>query len=376
MALKKEYNGLEIAIIGMSGQFPSSETCRHFWEHLKSGTELLKTFTDDELIEKGMSVGDIQNPRYVKTVGVMDQKEYFDSSFFGYTPEEATFMEPQIRLFHQQCWAALEDAGYSSAIDKKKIGLFAGATTNDNWKVHAYSKSKDTTLDPFYLSMIIDQSFMSTLISYKLNLRGPSFYIDSACSTSLAAVHLACRSLLTRDSTIALAGGISITSKKNKGYIYEPGMISSEDGHCRAFDSKSSGTVSGEGAGVIVLKKLSDAIKDRDNIYAIIKSTSVNNDGNNKVGYTAPSVNGQAECIVTAQRLAGVDPDTINYIEAHGTGTRLGDPIEIKALNQAFAKNGQDKFCAIGSVKTNIGHLDAAAGVAGLIKTALSLTHR
>jgi acyl transferase domain-containing protein/acyl carrier protein len=376
MTSNKEYNGLEIAIIGISGQFPGSENPRRYWDNLKNGNELIKFYTDDELRKTGIKEASLTDERYIKCFGVMDNKDCFDPSFFGYTADEAAMMDPQIRVFHEHCWKAIEDAGYASQIDKKKIGLFAGASANDTWKIYSFSKAASSSVDPFYQNMITAQNFISTLISYKLNLRGPSFYVDTACSTSLAAVHLACRSLLTRECNIALAGGVCITSRKSKGYLYKEGMIFSPDGHCRTFDALSGGTTAGEGTGVVVLKRLSEAIKDRDHIYAVIKSSSANNDGNNKVGYTAPGVKGQAECILNAHKLAGVDPRTISYVEAHGTATKLGDQIEIRALNEAFGIGGKDKFCAIGSVKTNIGHLDTAAGVAGLIKTVLSLKNK
>jgi len=376
MKIHKQYNGLEIAIIGMSGRFCNSRDHREFWQNLADGKEMIKVFTDEELMSTGVSQSAMQDPNYVRSMGVVSGKDCFDAAFFGYSAEEAAFMDPQIRVFHEQCWSALEDAGYAAQIEKYRIGLFAGATGNDYWKLATYSRSANCSIDPFYLNMISSQNFISTLISYKLNLRGPSFYIDSACSTSLSAVHLACRSLLTKDCSIVLAGGVSLRTLRSKGYFHQEGMIVSGDGHCRTFDSQASGTAMGEGAGVVVLKRLSEAIKDRDHIYCIIKSTAANNDGNQKVGYTAPSVAGQTECIKIAQKLAGLDPANISYIEAHGTATKLGDPIEIRALNEAFAKGGKDKFCAIASVKSNIGHLDAAAGVAGLMKTALSLEHR
>jgi len=371
----QQYNGLEIAVIGISAQFPGSPDYRRFWHNLAEGRELLYTFSDEDLKERGVPANVIQDPRFVKTVGVVDNKDCFDAAFFGYTPEEALLMDPQIRHFHEHCWKALEDAGYTALIEKNKIGLFAGASVNDNWKLYAYGRSAETAIDPYLQRILMTQSFIATMVAYKLNLRGPAYYVDTACSTSLAAVHLACRSLLTRDCSIALAGGVCLGSAKAKGYLYQEGMISSRDGHCRTFDAGSSGTAVGEGTGVIVLKRLSEAIKDRDHIYAVIRATAANNDGNHKVGYTAPSVNGQADCITAAQKLAGIESRTIGYIEAHGTATRLGDPIEIKALNEAFGRT-TDKFCAIGSVKTNIGHLDAAAGIAGLIKVALALKNK
>jgi acyl transferase domain-containing protein/acyl carrier protein len=376
MAESRKYDGLEIAIIGMAGQFPQSNDCIEFWQNLSQGICGIRSYTDEELKEAGVPQSLRQNPRYVKAEGNIEHKDIFDHGFFGYTAEEAALMDPQIRIFHEYCWKALEDGGYTADIEKKKIGLFAGASTNDNWKIYVFGKAEKSILDPFYLNMIKSQNFINTMVSYKLNLRGPSVYVDTACSTSLAAVHLACRSLLTRECVMALAGGICVRTNKQKGYLYQDGMIASTDGYCRTFDAASTGTASGEGTGVVLLKRLSEAIRDRDVIYAVIRATVVNNDGNYKVGYTAPSVKGQSECISLAHKLAGIEPQSISYIEAHGTGTKLGDPVEVRALNEAFKTGGQEKFCAIGSVKTNIGHADAAAGIAGLIKTALSLKYK
>ena len=363
-------------MIGLSGKFPGSADYQQYWRNLSEGEELIKTFTDDELMQTGVSEKTLASENYVKSVGIVNNKDHFDPGFFGYSVLEATLMDPQIRIFHQQCWAALEDSGNINMIEKKKVGLFAGASTNEDWKIHAYASRESGLIDPFFLNMITSNNFICSLISYKLNLRGPSVYLDTACSTSLMAVHLACRSLLMKECTIALAGGISLKSKKEKGYRYIEGMIASKDGKCRAFDADASGTAAGEGSGVVVLKRLSEAIKDRDHIYGVILSTSANNDGSQKVGYTAPSVNGQAECIKSAQKLADIDPKSISYVETHGTGTRLGDPIEIRALNEAFSMNSGEKSCAIGSVKTNIGHADTAAGIAGLIKTILCLENK
>lgn len=376
MTSTKKYDGLEIAIIGIAGRFPQSDDYRQFWQHLQDGKELLQTFTDEELREAGVPESTLQNSRYVKTVGVLANKDCFDAGFFGYSIAEAAFMDPQTRLFHEQCWTALEDGGYTGQLDKQRIGLFAGASVNDNWKLHTYEQGATSGVEPFYLSMISAHRFITTLVSYKLNLRGPSVFTDTACSTSLTAVQLACRSLITRDCSLALAGGVSLKTQKTKGYFFEEGMVSSADGHCRTFDAAASGTASGEGCGVVLLKRLSEAMRDGDHIYAVIRAAVLNNDGSLKVGYTAPSVKGQADCIRTAHRMAGVPPQSITYVEAHGTATRLGDPVEVRALNEAFGVGGQEKYCAIGSVKSNMGHLDAAAGVAGLLKAALCLKHR
>ncbi len=373
--MSTKYDGLEIAIIGMSGQFPGSPDYRSYWQNVRDGKDLIRRFTDEELLGWGVPESDLTDPSYVKAFGVVDDKDCFDHQFFGYTPDEALLMDPQIRLLHENCWSALEDAGYTSLIEKQKIGLFAGAARNDNWKVYAYQKSEEARLDPFYRDMITNHIFISTLIAYKLNLRANSSFVDTACSTSLSAVHQACRSLLFGECRMALAGAVTLFSHKPKGYLHQEGMIYSPDGHCRPFDKDSDGTVGSEGVGVVVLKKLTDAIKDGDHVYCIIRATAANNDGSQKVGYTAPSVKGQADCIRTAHRIAGVSPHSISYVEAHGTATKLGDPVEVRALNEAFATSGE-KYCGIGSVKSNIGHTDTAAGVAGLMKVALSLKHR
>lgn len=375
MNMITKYDGLEIAIIGMSGQFPGSPDHRSYWENIRHGKELIRRFTDQELTGWGVPESHLSDPSYVKAFGVVDDKDSFDHQFFGYTPGEALLMDPQIRLLHENCWSALEDAGYTSLIEKQKIGLFAGAARNDNWKVYAYQKAEEAPLDPFFRDMITNHIFISTLIAYKLNLRANSSFVDTACSTSLSAVHQACRSLLFGECRMALAGAVTLFSHKPKGYFHQEGMIYSPDGHCRPFDKDSDGTVGSEGVGVVVLKKLTDAIKDGDHVYCIIRATAANNDGSQKVGYTAPSVKGQADCIRTAHRIAGVSPQSISYVEAHGTATKLGDPVEVRALNEAFATGGE-KYCGIGSVKSNMGHTDTAAGVAGLMKVALSLKHR
>ncbi|MES1249166.1 MAG: polyketide synthase, partial [Chitinophaga rupis] len=225
MASDKGYSGLEIAIIGISAQFPESRNYREFWQNLKEGKEMIKTFTDEELKKLGVPESALQNKQFVKSAAILSDKDCFDHGFFGSSVEEASFMDPQIRLFHQHCWMALEDAGYSSVIDTKKIGLFAGASINDNWKIYVSAKSANISIDPFFLKKIMSQHLISTLVSYKLNLRGPSIYVDTACSTSLSAVHLACRSLMTREAPLALAGGICIRTEKVKGYFYKEGMI-------------------------------------------------------------------------------------------------------------------------------------------------------
>ncbi len=370
------FNGVEIAIIGMSGQFPGAGDINKLWDNLKNGVESVSFFSDEELIAEGAREMDIQSPPFVKANAYIDDKEYFDADFFGYLPAEAALMDPQLRIFHESCWRVLEAAGYGVLNkDNNKIGLFAGATSNNNWENYAILANMSNLVEDYTASQLRDITFLCSRISYLLDLQGPSVFINTACSTSLVAVQRACLSLLTRECQMAIAGGICINNYSKRGYLYQEGMISSPDGHCRAFDSEAAGTVSGEGAGVVLLKRLADAIRDGDTIHAIIRGSAVNNDGRQKMSFTAPGVEGQYKAIVKAMQMAKVPAESIGYVEAHGTGTRLGDPIEVEALNRAFGTGGGSKFCALGSVKSNIGHLDAAAGIAGLIKTVLALRH-
>jgi acyl transferase domain-containing protein len=371
----KEYTGLEIAVIGMAGRFPGAGDINLFWNNLKSGIEAVSFFTDEELLQSGVDEKLINNPLYVKANALLQEKEYFDSTFFKYRPDEAKLMDPQMRIFHECVWSALEDAAVDLESKNMKAGVFAGSSGNINWELYARLMNRNSLVDDFTASLLSNPRFLATRISYILNLCGPAIYIDSACSTSLVAVNQACKSLLMGECNLAIAGGVTITEKGKVGYLYKDDMIQSRDGHSRTFDAAASGTVGGEGVGVVILKTLKNALKDGDHIWALIKGTATNNDGNYKVGYSAPSINGQAEAIKMAHKWSKVPAESISYVEAHGTGTKLGDPVEVEALNQAFGNN-KEKYCALGSVKTNIGHLDAAAGIAGLIKTVLSLKHR
>ena len=371
-------NGLEIAVIGISGRFPGSQTVEQFWQNVRGGVESITFFSDDELEAAGYDPAELRNPNYIKARGVLEGIELFDASFFGFSPREAEITDPQQRIMLECAWEALENSGYSPATYKGRIGVYAGASISTYLLMELlYNSELRKTTSPLQLLFGNDKDHLATRISYKLNLKGPSVTVQTACSTSLVAVHCACQSLLSGECDIALAGGASITVPHRAGYHFQEGGILSPDGHCRTFDERGQGTVSGSGVGVVALKRLSDALADGDCIRAVIKGSAINNDGAVKVGYTAPSETGQAEAIRAAQFMAEVEPETISYIEAHGTATTLGDPIEIKALTHAF-RAGTDKknFCAIGSLKTNIGHLDAAAGVAGLIKTTLALEHR
>ncbi|WP_343691144.1 beta-ketoacyl synthase N-terminal-like domain-containing protein [Chitinophaga sp.] len=369
------YSKKDIAVIGMSCRFAGADNIREFWSLIRNGGELIHFYSEEELENMGISQEQIGRPEFIRARSVVTDKTSFDYSFFGYTREEAQLMDPQIRIFHEEVWHALEDAGYDVNRYKGQTGIFAGASEHLNWIAESMIRRMESNVDPFFANIITTKSFLPTLIAYKLNFKGPAYFVNTACSTSLAAIHMACRSLLTKECSMAVAGAVRIDVARTPGYVYQPGMIYSADGHCRTFDVAASGTISGEGAGVVVLKRMEDAIMDKDHIYAIIKASAVNNDGNRKVGYTAPSPEGQAECIRQAHRFAGIAPESISYIEAHGTATQLGDPVEIAALNEAFNFN-KEKYCAIGAVKSNMGHLDTAAGVAGFIKTVLSLYHK
>lgn len=365
-----------IAIIGMAVSFPKSKNIEDFWQNLRDGVESISFFTDEELTASGIDPAVFSDANYVKAGAVLEDIDLFDASFFDLNPREAEITDPQHRLFLECAYVALENAGYDSQRCESRIGVYAGASLNN---YYYFDLNRDQIGSSKCYQTVIgnDKDFLTTRVSYKLNLKGPSVTVQTACSTSLVATTLACQSLLNYQCDMALAGGVSIRVPQKTGYLYQEGGTLSPDGHCHAFDAKAKGTTIGNGVGVVVLKRLADAIADSDCIYAVIKGSAINNDGSLKVGYTAPSVDGQAEVIAEAMMLAGVEPETISYIEAHGTGTSLGDPIEISALSKVFRASSKKKgFCAIGSVKTNIGHLDAAAGIAGLLKTVLALKHK
>lgn len=371
---KEIRTGLEIAVIGMAGRFPGAADIDSFWENLKNGVESVSFFSENELIEAGIDPGIIENPNYVKAKVNLEEIQYFDSEFFNYTPKDAAIMDPQVRVFHECAWQALENSGYDPQSYPGLIGLYAGYSPNILWKVAHLLQSPGGS-ESFELENL-NSNFFTTLICYKLDLKGPGVSINTACSTSLTAIHLACRALLIGEADIVLAGGVSVALHPKVGYFYQEGMVMSSDAHCRPFDARAEGTIPGSGVGIVVLKRLVKAVKDRDHIYAVIKGTAINNDGSRKVGYTAPSVVAQSEVIRAAMRMAGVEAETISYIETHGTATPLGDPVEIQALKMAFAHTNKKKFCRLGFIKANIGHLDSAAGVAGFIKTTLALHHR
>ncbi|SKA48846.1 Beta-ketoacyl synthase, C-terminal domain, partial [Chitinophaga eiseniae] len=371
-----KYNGVEIAVIGMAGQFPGAENVNEFWRNLQSGKESITFFSREELMAAGEDEAIADDPSYVNANARLNGKAGFDAAFFGYRPDEATIMDPQIRLFHQYCWAAMEDAGYDVTTYPDKIGLFAGGSPDNNWENYTILRNgQQKRVDEYSASQLRNITFLCSRVAYQLNLQGPSVFVNTACSTSLVAVQRACMSLLLRECKMAMAGGITLNSFSGRGYLYQEGMINSKDGHCRAFDAGANGTVGGEGGGVIVLKRLAEAIAEGDHIYAVIRGSGINNDGHDKMSFTAPGVNGQYNAVLKAVNMAGIAPDSISFVETHGTGTHLGDPIEIEALRRVFG-NSSRQYCALGAVKTNIGHLDAAAGIAGFIKTVLCLHHR
>ena len=375
--IRAEREGLDIAIVGMAGRFPGASNVERYWNNLRGGVESVSTLTEQELLAAGVKPDVFERPNYVRARALLNGIDLFDARFFNMTPKEAEIMDPQHRLLMECAWETLESAGYIPETYSGSIGVYAGSSTSGYlFNLFPQGRLLQSAADMSPL-LGVEKDSLSTRVSYKLNLEGPSLAVQTACSTSLVAVHLACQALLSGECDMALAGGVSITVPQKVGYLYQEGGIASPDGHCRAFDAEAEGTVGGSGVGLVLLKRLQDAEADGDHILAVIKGSAINNDGASKVGYTAPSIEGQVKVIRAAQVAADVAPDTITYIEAHGTGTPLGDPIEIAALTQAFqASTNRTGFCAIGSVKTNIGHLDAAAGIAGLIKTVLALSHR
>lgn len=367
-------NDFGIAIIGMAGRFPQADTVQAFWENLLASRECISFYSDEELLAMGISPEFVQHPDYVKAKGEVADIDKFDAAFFGIAPREAELMDPQHRVLLETAWAAFEDAGYVAADYPGDVGIFAGKSMDSYLMLNLMPHFKRVFSSGSLQAAIgNDKDSITTTIAYHLNLRGPAITVQTSSSTSLVAVCVACQSLLTWQCDMAIAGGVTLGPPAKTGYLSQEGGITAADGHCRAFSDNSSGFVPGTGAGLVVLKRVDEALRDGDNIYAVIKGFAVNNDGSEKISYTAPSVDAQARAIAQAQRLAGLTPQDITYVEAHGTGTRLGDPVEFSALSQAFAGASQKQYCALGSVKTNIGHLDTAAGVAGLIKTALAV---
>lgn len=370
---------MAIAIVGMAGRFPGADDLGTFWNNLRTGVESVRRLDAQELRAAGASTAEIDDPRYVKATASLPGIDRFDAEFFGYSPRQAQITDPQHRVFTECVWEAIEDACHAPDRLQGKVGLYAGSGLN-TYLLHNLLPQAESLVDAMgMLPLIIANKpdYMVAQIAHHLNLTGPVMSVGTACSTSLVAVHMGCQSLLNHEADMVLAGGVSIQVPQERGYAHEPGGVFSPDGHCRPFDSDAQGTFPGNGAGVVVLKRLQDALDDGDRIRAVIRSSAINNDGGRKVGFSAPSVDGQREVIATALALAGLQADQIGYVEAHGTATTLGDPLELKALAEAYgASERAGTRWWIGSVKSNIGHLDAAAGVAGLIKATLCLEHR
>jgi len=374
--MASDFDEADVAIIGMAGRFPGADNTAELWRNLCDGVNAVRPLTDDELIAAGVDPALLTAPNLVKAMAMPRGIDTFDAAFFGFNPREAEVMDPQQRLLLECTWEALENAGYVGETYPGPIGVFAGVSSSTYLLYQILANpAAMSTFDPLRLELGNSGDYVATRISHKLNLTGPSFHIQSACSTGLVAVHAACQSLLSEECDMALAGTASVNVLQLRGYLYQEGGILSPDGRCRTFDAGAGGSVVGSGVGAVVLKRLADAVADGDSIRAVIKGSAINNDGALKVGYTAPSVEGQARVIAEALARSGVEAADISYVEAHGSGTAIGDPIEVEALTRAFNSNGRRQFCALGSVKTNLGHLATAAGTTGLIKTALALEH-
>jgi len=367
--------GWEIAVIGMDGRFPGAKNLEEFWENIKNGVDCITFFSEKELEEAGVPAQLLQNPDYVKAQPLLADIENFDASFFDYTAGEAAVMDPQMRIFHECVYHALEDAGYNPFSYEKLIGVYAGASVSFYWMAYHFLAQARDDAGLFEARQLFDKEYLCTRVAHKLNLRGPAVSVQTSCSTSLVAIHTACRALINGECDTALAGGVSIPYLKKEGHLFHKASIFSSDGHCKVFDARADGTIFGSGVGVVVLKRLEEAVAERDHIYAVIKGSFINNDGLYRGGYTAPAVEGEAAAIRTALQTAAVEPESIGYVETHSTGTVLGGPIEFAALELAFDTQNKG-FCALGCVKTNVGHLNIAAGVAGFIKTVLALKHQ
>jgi len=354
-----------VAVIGMAGRFPGAADVERFWENLRAGVHSI-TFFDAQEGET--------DPAHVRAAGVLEGIDRFDAAFFGFSPRDAEMLDPQQRLFLETAWEALENAGHVPGSEREVVAVYAGSSRSDYLALHLFTRPDVVeSAGHFALELLNERTFLPSRAAYKLDLRGPALNVQTACSTGLAAVHLAYQALAAGECDLAVAGGVRVGLRR--GHRYTPGGIVSPDGYCRAFDARAAGTVGGSGIGVVVLRRLADALADGDPVRAVILGSAINNDGAQKVGFTAPSVEGQAEVVEEALAMAGVDPETVGYVEAHGSGTELGDPVEVAALTRAFGEVRRRGYCALGSVKTNVGHLDAAAGVAGFVKVVLALEH-
>ena len=375
---EQPWTGTEIAIVGAAGRFPGARSLSEYWDLLREGRESIRPLTDAELAVSGVPDMLRAHPQYVSKAAVLDDIGWWDAKFWGFSPKDAAIMDPQHRLFLECAYEALEHAGIAPDQAPGRVGVYAGVGMG-SWFQRTLLNNR-ALMEDVGLFLVRhtgnDKDFLSTRVSYELDLRGPSINVQTACSTSLVAMHLAAQALLSGEADVALAGGVTLELPNTAGYLFKENEILSPDGHCRAFDADSAGTVFGSGAGVVVLRRLQDALDDGDNILAVVRGSAINNDGAGKIGYLAPSVDGQAAAIAEAIEVAGVSAASIDYVEAHGTGTRVGDPIEVAALTQAFRRTTDDVgFCGIGSVKTNIGHLDTAAGIAGVLKVVLAMQH-
>lgn len=379
MVATPEIRDSDIAVVSMVVRVPGATDPDTFWANLLAGVESSTVFSEEELRASGVDEADLSDPAYVRRGLIVEDEDKFDSSFFGYSPREATLIDPQQRVFLELAWEAFERAGYDPGSfgpgsTTRKVGVFAGEGAQDYWANNLFPHQRARRIDMLDVMMGTISDFLATRVSYRLNLRGPAFTLQCACSTSLVAVHQACQSLLLGEADLALAGGVSIRPPLRRGYLPRAGLHVSPDGRCRPFSAGPHGTIFGHGAAAVLLKRAQEAVDDGDPIVALIKGSAINNDGSRKIGFTAPSVDGQAAAILEAQRIADVDVETIRHVEAHGTGTELGDPVEVEALNRAFRRSTSRKgFCALSAVKANVGHLDAAAGVVGFVKTCLLL---
>lgn len=365
-----------VAIVGMSGRFPGARDVSQFWKNIQGGVNSISHFTPEELdIPLPQASMDEFTSVFVRAKGILDDIDQFDARFFGYLPREVELMDPQQRVFLEICWEAMEHAGYDAQRYTGAVGVYAGCYIDTYllWNLCSNPEFLAKLVDSIQVGSLQtelgnDKDYLATRVAYKLGLRGPAMTVQSACSTSLVAIATACQSLEAYSCDMALAGGVTIVLPQKKGYFYKEGGMLSPDGTCRTFDENAAGTVFSNGAAVVLLKRVADAVADGDTIYGVIRGYATNNDGGQKVSYTAPSVEGQAEVIALAMGMAGIDPRSIGYIEAHGTATPLGDPIEIAGLTTAFRTGTPDTgYCAIGSVKANLGHLDCASGAIGLI---------
>jgi len=362
----------------MSCRFPGASTIDELWYNLENGIDCCKELSKEECEKSGQPENIVNNPAFIRRAAILEKPDWFDASFFNYSPQEARLSDPQHRIFLECCWEAMEHAGCEPGESSINTGVYCGCGLNNYLLKYISNKGKNIeSLLDFQTIILNDKDYLASHVSYKMGLTGPAITMQSACSSSLVAVASACSSLLTGQCDLALAGGVSLQWPRGRGYLYKEGEIFSADGVVRTFDRSANGTILGEGAGVVLLKRAEDAIADRDFIWAIIRGCAVNNDGNAKTGYTAPSIKGQSSVIELAQLLSDVNADQISYVETHGTGTHLGDPIEVAGLTEAFGRSTEKKqFCALGSLKTQIGHLDVAAGIAGLIKVALMLHYK